>query len=373
MRPEDVYALTSVGDPRLSPDGRRVAYVVSRIDERRTPTAARSGSRRSTAPRSRDSSPRASGATARPAGLPTDAGSPSSPTATARTRRRRRASSTSCRPTAASRGKLTDGKESVESIAWSPDSSRIAFARRVRDEAYEEEDDRQPARRGGSRASSTSSTASAGPATAASTSSSSASTAATSGSSPTATARTTRRRGRPTASGSSSPPCAATAGTSSSQEALYELEVDAEGAEPKRLTAGRRGRGHGLLLSPTARASPTSTRPRTARIRTTARSPSCRPTAASAASSPRRSTGTARRTRAAREPVWDGDRIVFGVEDGGNVHIYAVAADGSSEPELLVGGEQSIGLYDLVDGVLVYTASTHDAPARALRRQRGRR
>ena len=33
MKPEDVYALTSVGDPRLSPDGRRVAYVVSRIDE----------------------------------------------------------------------------------------------------------------------------------------------------------------------------------------------------------------------------------------------------------------------------------------------------------------------------------------------------
>ena len=32
MRPEDVYALTSVGDPRLSPDGSRVAYVVNRID-----------------------------------------------------------------------------------------------------------------------------------------------------------------------------------------------------------------------------------------------------------------------------------------------------------------------------------------------------
>ena len=64
----------------------------------------------------------------------------------------------------------------------------------------------------------------------------------------------------------------------------------------------------------------------------------------------------------AREPVWDGDRVAFGVEDGGNVHLYAVAADGSGEPELLVGGEQSTGLYDLVDGVLVYTASTHDRP-----------
>ncbi len=33
MKPEDVYALTSVVDPRLSPDGRRVAYTVSRVDE----------------------------------------------------------------------------------------------------------------------------------------------------------------------------------------------------------------------------------------------------------------------------------------------------------------------------------------------------
>src|SRR5213080_4817185 len=32
MRTEAVYALTSVGEPRLSPDGRHVAYVVNRID-----------------------------------------------------------------------------------------------------------------------------------------------------------------------------------------------------------------------------------------------------------------------------------------------------------------------------------------------------
>jgi dipeptidyl aminopeptidase/acylaminoacyl peptidase len=66
---------------------------------------------------------------------------------------------------------------------------------------------------------------------------------------------------------------------------------------------------------------------------------------------------------ALREPVWDGDRIVFGVEDGGNVHLYTVAADGSSAPELLVGGEQTTGLYDLRDGRLVYTAATHTRPA----------
>ncbi len=32
MRPDDVYALTSAGDPRLSPDGRLIAYVVTQID-----------------------------------------------------------------------------------------------------------------------------------------------------------------------------------------------------------------------------------------------------------------------------------------------------------------------------------------------------
>src|SRR5205085_2658412 len=63
-----------------------------------------------------------------------------------------------------------------------------------------------------------------------------------------------------------------------------------------------------------------------------------------------------------REPVWDGDRVVFAIEDGGNVHLYAAAADGSGEPELLVGGEQLTGLYDVAGGSLVYTASTHTRP-----------
>jgi dipeptidyl aminopeptidase/acylaminoacyl peptidase len=66
---------------------------------------------------------------------------------------------------------------------------------------------------------------------------------------------------------------------------------------------------------------------------------------------------------AVRKPAWDGDRIVFALEDGGNVHVYAVAPDGSSEPELLAGGERAIGLYDVVDGVLIFTATTHTHPA----------
>ena len=33
-----------------------------------------------------------------------------------------------------------------------------------------------------------------------------------------------------------------------------------------------------------------------------------------------------------REPVWNDDQIVFGVEDGGSVHVYSVPADGSASP-----------------------------------------
>src|SRR6185312_703667 len=112
-------------------------------------------------------------------------------------------------------------------------------------------------------------------------------------------------------------------------EALYELEVDAEGAEPRRLT------------QPDENAS----------------NPSCSPDGSLIAyiHSPEdgtyphhgqvavmRADGSDRRVLTesldrqcapfplAREPVWDGDRVAFGIEDGGNV--------------------------------LVYTASTHDRP-----------
>src|SRR4051794_20556893 len=35
MVPEDVYELTGVSDPRLSPDGRQVAYAVWRVDRKK--------------------------------------------------------------------------------------------------------------------------------------------------------------------------------------------------------------------------------------------------------------------------------------------------------------------------------------------------
>src|SRR3954451_19991446 len=125
MKPEDVYALTSVGDPRISPDGRRVAYVVSRTDEEantyRTAiwVASLDGSeepRQFTSGERNDGSPR---------------WSPDGRWLVFVSNRegedyKKAKGHLSARPAdGAEPRKLTDGKESVEAIAWSPDSSRI--------------------------------------------------------------------------------------------------------------------------------------------------------------------------------------------------------------------------------------------------------
>jgi dipeptidyl aminopeptidase/acylaminoacyl peptidase len=140
MVPEDVYQLTGVADPQISPDRTQVAYQAWWIE--REESAYRGGGwaapldgvnvpRRLTWGERRDGVPRWSpdgkllaftssrGGEKGPAQLyvlPADGGE-------AR--------------------RLTDGTEDVTQLAWSPDSTRIAFTMRVRDEAYEEEDERK--------------------------------------------------------------------------------------------------------------------------------------------------------------------------------------------------------------------------------------
>ena len=61
---------------------------------------------------------------------------------------------------------------------------------------------------------------------------------------------------------------------------------------------------------------------------------------------------------ALREPIWDGEDLVFAVEDRGTTHLYRVPSDGSGKPELIVGGERMLTGYDLLGGRLVYSATT---------------
>jgi len=359
MRPEDVYALTSVGEPRLSPDGRRVAYVVSRIDGEANdyrsavwlaPLDGSEEPRQFTSGERGDASPRWSpdgrwlafvssrdGEEKKAHGelyvLPADGGEPR---------------------------RLTEGEEDVESIAWSPDSRRIAFARRVRDEAYEEEDDRRRAPRrftrlfykldsvgwtgdrrkhlfvvgldGGDERQLTD-----------------------------GDCEDEEPAWSPDGSRIVFSSMRGDRWDAELVEALYELEVDAEGAGPRRLSQP----GESATM---ASFSPDGTLIAYRHEPEDGTYPHHGQIAVMRADGSDRRVLTASLDRQCtpypliREPVWDGGRVAFRVEDGGNIHIYTAAADGSDEPELLVGGEQSTGLYDLADGVLVYTSSTSTRP-----------
>jgi dipeptidyl aminopeptidase/acylaminoacyl peptidase len=352
MQPQDLYELTGVGDPRISPDGSRVAYVVGTTDREGNeykasiwvaPLDGSGEPRRVTFGEKRDGNPRwspdghwlafasARGDEKSPAQLyvlPSEGGE-------AR--------------------KLTDLKESVEDFAWSPDSTRLAFTSRVRDAAYEEEDEKKRAPRRVQRL--FYKLDSVGWAV-------------------------DRRRhiflvdlegGEPRqltdGDGEHDLPTWSPDGTRLVFAALrgerWDTElisrlyaVGAEGGEPEPLT-GDDWSYETPAYSPDGtriafRTSPEDgTHPHHAQIGvmrpdgsdhavlTTSLDRQCAP------------------YPDYREPIWDDDRIVFTIEDRGNVHLYKVAADGSSEPELVVGGEQVIANYELRAGTLLYTASTH--------------
>src|SRR2546430_4725843 len=138
MRPSDVYELRWADDPRISPDGRTVAFVAWQIDREANdyvgsiglvPLDGSAEPRRLTRGEKQDVSPRWSpdgtwlafcsnreGKSKQLYVLPADGGEPL---------------------------KLTDLAEDVGEVVWSPDGSRLAFSARVRDPEYEEEDVRR--------------------------------------------------------------------------------------------------------------------------------------------------------------------------------------------------------------------------------------
>jgi dipeptidyl aminopeptidase/acylaminoacyl peptidase len=365
VRPDDVYALTGVADPRLSPDGTRVAYSAWWIDrdanEYRAaiwvvPVDGSDEPRQFTSGERRDASPRWSpdgrrlaftsnrGAKGTPPQLyvmPADGGE-------AR--------------------RLTDAKEAVESVAWSPDSAQLAYAMRVRDPAYDEEDEAKRAPRRFTRLSyKLDSVGWTGDRR------KHVFVVDLAGGEPRQLTDGDCEDGDPAWSADGARVYfVSTRGERWDVELVGRVyEVDAEGGEPRQLT-GDDGSHGSLSVAPDGRIAflfdlEDGTYPHHTQVG-----------AMNADGSGRLLLTPALDLQCGpypllREPAWDGERIVFTAEDRGNVHLYGVAADGSSPPELLVGGERLVGLYDARGGALVYTASTHTLPFELYAGTEGRR
>lgn len=136
MVPEDVYELTWAGDPRISPDGKTVAFVVSRIDREANeyrsaiylaPIDRSTPPRRLTAGEKQDAAPR---------------WSPDGTELAFVSNREDKKQQLYVLPLQGGEARcLTQLKESVREPAWSPDGTRIAFVARTPDPLYEEEDE----------------------------------------------------------------------------------------------------------------------------------------------------------------------------------------------------------------------------------------
>ena len=355
MRPEDVFELRWAGDPRIAPDGKTVAFVAWGIDREENeysssiwlvPLDGSEPARQFTSSGKQDAAPRWSPDGSHVAFVSNRDGKTKQlyviPAAGGEARR------------------LTDLAEDVTEAVWSPDGMRLAFTSRVRDPEYDEEDDKRRRPR-----------------------------------------RFTRLQFKLDSEGwtgdrrrhvftvpadGSEPPAQLTHGDfedaqpqwspdgrrialSSARQDDWDVEmrrdlflVDAKGGEPVALTKGdawyeapswspdgssiacRHGKGdydfprHGqIAVLDAERGEP--------RLLTTSLDRNCAP------------------YPEVREPVWDGDSLLFVLVDSGNRPLYRVPADGSAPPEPVIDGDQSIVAFDSVGGRIVHAVSVPTAPA----------
>ena len=351
MRPDDVYELVGVADPRIAPDGRLVAYQAWSIDREANEVRSAiwvteldgSGEpRRFTFSDKRDGAPRWS-PDGRWLAFTSSRGEEKTPP------------QLYVIPAEGGEARaLTAAKEGIEEVVWSPDSTRLAYTMRVRDAAYDEEDDRKRAPRRLTRllykldnvgwTSDRRKHVFVVP---------------VEGGEPRQLTDGDCEDGEPAWS-----PDGARIVFGSLRGERWDVEpidrlyvVDADGGEPRQLT-GDDGSYTTPSFSPDGAwiayryQQEDGTYPHHGQIGVMA---------ADGSGARLLTTALDRQVDTypeVREPLWDGGRLVFAIEDHGNVHLYTVSADGSSDPELLVGGEQSIGSYDARDGRLAYVSTT---------------